>query len=77
MTFLNTQMIILRQFCFQLILKRPSTQLIIVFCSQSSSLLALVQFYSMVRTLFKNSKKIGVINNSFSTGYFALERGTC
>ena len=41
---LNTQMIIiLRQFCLQLILKRPSTQLISAFCFQSSSLLASVR----------------------------------
>ena len=57
------------QFCLQLILKRPSTQLIIVFCSQSSSFLVLVQ------TLFKNSESC-VMNNDFSTGYSVLERGT-
>ena len=50
---------ILRQFDFQLILKRPS----------------IPDFIQWVRTLFKNSESC-VMNNGFSTAYFALERGT-
>ena len=33
-------------------------------------------FIQWVRTLFKNSESC-VMNNGFSIGYFALERGTC
>ena len=34
-----------------------------------------IQFVQWVKTLFKNAQSC-VMNNGFSTGYFALERGT-
>ena len=59
--------IILRQFCLQLILKRPSTQLIIVFCSQSKSFGFGPDFIQWVRALFKNSESC-LTKNDFSQG---------
>ena len=65
----------LKQFYFQLILKRQSIQLITLSFSQFLNLLDLAKFYSVGETLFYNAESC-VINNGRSTGYFRLERGT-